>query len=320
VFPLDPARVEASVVRTSSLDHIPFSRVVGVQAKDGSRLISLADLLHLLTTRGKAVRMIPIPVTTREARYIQSLIDPTEKEDTALMNGKRDIANASIDIQGETQAAIQGNRQAGNQRSSAKTEGSKKEKQEKKVQKILDSQYQVIFKSSEPQVSDKMKVVAPQLKPRGHNSIFDKNKIQKLKQLAKVKQAPPLQYGFTPITKKKQKEKPQRINSSKSHFTFSEELDSLQAPRLARVPQSIPRSSKHLTHLPQPQFSQLPSHLSPSSNLLPPPLPPAKQDRKSNLDFLGIFDTRQFFYIPNRRVDQGEPGLLARVVSLLTGQ
>lgn len=80
---------------------------------------------------------------------------------------------------------------------------------------------------------------------------------------------------------------------------FIEELDTLQAPGGVRQPRASPRSSPNL-----------PSHLSPLSpakkfnpQFFPSsPLPTAvwshQQDLKSNKQFLGVFDTRPYFYIP----------------------
>merc|ERR1712183_289517 len=74
-------------------------------------------------------------------------------------------------------------------------------------------------------------------------------------------------------------------------------LDTLQAPGGVRQPRASPRSSPNL-----------PSHLSPlssspSKTFYPSsPLPTTvwshQQDLKSNKQFLGVFDTRPYFYIP----------------------
>ena len=88
-------------------------------------------------------------------------------------------------------------------------------------------------------------------------------------------------------------------SSSSLLSDFIEELDTLQAPGGVRQPRASPRSSP----------SNLPSHLSPLSSSSPSkkfspssPLPTTvwshQQDLKSNKQFLGVFDTRPYFYIP----------------------
>lgn len=72
--------------KTARLESIPFSRVVGVQARTGkdmfSKLIGLEDLLDLLTEKKEAVRLIPIPVSSREARFIEGLVEDNAREKT----------------------------------------------------------------------------------------------------------------------------------------------------------------------------------------------------------------------------------------------
>merc|ERR1712183_1090093 len=113
-------------------------------------------------------------------------------------------------------------------------------------------------------------------------------------------------------------------------------LDTLQAPGGVRQPRASPRSSPNL-----------PSHLSPlssspSKTFYPSsPLPTTvwshQQDLKSNKQFLGVFDTRPYFYIPppnlrgsseqklpqNRRSDkppprQREQNIFAKIVNFWT--
>ena len=163
--------------------------------------------------------------------------------------------------------------------------------------------YQIVYKSSSDKKSthgeegDKSHPAAVVPSPRGHKSFFDEEKIRKFKLLAQEKAPPPkLQFGFQPIKKKKKKGKASTFFGKSDYDGF---LDSLQAPRVLRQqrPKSpaAPRKSKGVS----------------------------KQDRKSNLDFLGIFDTRQYFYIPNRRSDEAKTknfGVLAKIVRLFVGQ
>ena len=105
--------------------------------------------------------------------------------------------------------------------------------------------------------------------------------------------------------KKKKKERGQPstfFGKSPPSSEYDSFLDSLQAPRvLGEPPPPRPRS--------------------PATPRKSKPVP--KQDRKSNLDFLGIFDTRQYFYIPNRRSDEAKTqknsGVLAKIVNLFMG-
>ena len=48
--------------------------------------------------------------------------------------------------------------------------------------------------------------------------------------------------------------------------------------------------------------------------------PPKSLEKKSILDFLGIFDTRKFFYIPTERKDEGpEEGILDIISNFISG-
>ena len=165
---------------------------------------------------------------------------------------------------------------------------------------------------------DKSPPVAVPISPRGHQSFFDKEKIAKFKLLAKkekdkeVKQEkkkkkdkfkqnnfPELQYGFQPIQKKggsTSRGRQKKIFGKSTTADYDTFLDSLQAPKIQT---SLSRSTA------APRKS--------------------KREKKSNLDFLGIFDTRQYFYIPNRRSDgaktkgKEDTGVLAKLFSLLIG-
>ena len=214
-----------------------------------------------------------------------------------------------------------------------------------KGQKLRSSQekvteapkYQIVYKSTHDSKSaqeqkikqgdkpadtllDKSPPVAVPISPRGHQSFFDKEKIAKFKLLAKkekekekereVKQKekkdkfkqnnfPELQYGFQPIKKKggsTSRGKQKKIFGKSTTADYDTFLDSLQAPNIQT---SLTRSTA------APRKS--------------------KRERKSNLDFLGIFDTRQYFYIPNRRSDEVKnkgkenTGVLAKLFSLLIG-
>ena len=218
-----------------------------------------------------------------------------------------------------------------------KTQGGKEKGQKLKItkEKVTEApKYQIVYKSTHDsksgQAGDKVNQgdkpadtlldnspsVAVPISPRGHQSFFDKEKIAKFKLLAKkekekeVKQQkkknkfklnnlPELQYGFQPIQKKGgsiSRGKQKKIFGKSTTANYDTFLDSLQAPKIQT---SLTRSTA------APRKS--------------------KRERKSNLDFLGIFDTRQYFYIPNRRSDEAKTkgkentGVLAKLFSLLIG-
>ena len=218
-----------------------------------------------------------------------------------------------------------------------KTKGGKEKGQKLKIskEKVTEApKYQIVYKSTHDSKSgqegdkvnqgdkpadtllDKSPSVAVPISPRGHQSFFDKEKIAKFKLLAKkekekeVKQKkkkdlfkqnnfPKLQYGFHPIQKKggrTSRGRQKKIFGKSTTADYDTFLDSLQAPKIQT---SLTRSTA------APRKS--------------------KRERKSNLDFLGIFDTRQYFYIPNRRSDEAKTkgkentGVLAKLFSLLIG-
>jgi len=129
-----------------------------------------------------------------------------------------------------------------------------------------------------------------------------------------------LEFGFNPIKKQQSKKTKKDIYFRKADpVYFDEYLDTLQAPGYIKtvseasvrqhhnsIQNSIKRSPKHfLPHIP-----------SFSNNFVVD----QKQDRKSNLDFLGIFDTRKYFFIPpNRRssdtFDGQDDGIFSNLVN-----
>ena len=135
-----------------------------------------------------------------------------------------------------------------------------------------------------------------------------------------------MEFGFNPIKETvsgiKHRGKKKAVYFSKNDVYFDEYLDTLQAPGhesaspVSVVPEqpgpgynSIQNSARSPKHFPHP---------SPSSRSAPDA---EKHDRKSNLDFLGIFDTRKYFFIPpNRRSDtsdgQRRDGILSKLVNL----
>ena len=124
-----------------------------------------------------------------------------------------------------------------------------------------------------------------------------------------------LEFGFSPIQSKGKKTKEKR-RKVKQKVYFDEFLDTLQAPGQA----PLKASGKTLSNFPVPAKNSLRSpkhfsHLSPANSLKKQNL-----ERKSNLDFLGIFDTRKYFFIPpNRRSDTSEvprPGILDNLVNI----
>ena len=123
-----------------------------------------------------------------------------------------------------------------------------------------------------------------------------------------------LEFGFSPIQSKGKKTKDKR-RKVKNKVYFDEFLDTLQAPLKA----PLKASGKTLSNFSVPAKNSVRSpkhfsHHSPANSLKKQNL-----DRKSNLDFLGIFDTRKYFFIPpNRRSDTSEvprPGILDNLVN-----
>ena len=117
-----------------------------------------------------------------------------------------------------------------------------------------------------------------------------------------------LEFGFSPIQSKAKKTQDKR-RKVKHEVYFDEFLDTLQAPgnTLSNFLSAAKNSKRSPKHFPPPsQHSQ--TRAFKKQNL----------DRKSNLDFLGIFDTRKYFFIPpNRRSDDSEtqsPGILSNLV------
>ena len=119
-----------------------------------------------------------------------------------------------------------------------------------------------------------------------------------------------LEFGFSPIKSKVGKTK-ERRRKEKAEIYFDEFLDTLQAP--------VKASGKTLSNFSGPAKNSLrsPKHFSRHSKA--DSLKKQNLDRKSNLDFLGIFDTRKYFFIPpNRRSDDtgsSSPGILSNIVN-----
>ena len=157
-------------------------------------------------------------------------------------------------------------------------------------------EYQVLYKAKQPvtqqSADNEVSQVPPAIvvKPRGYSNFLNEEKIHKFQRFAQQKkifhETPPLQFGFTPIKKSKREKKHfedksfgSNTNDKPAPYLY-EDLDTLQAPG-RQLSQPSPTSSISRNH--------------------------RKQDRKSNLDFLGIFDTRPYFYIPTHtRSDQSK--------------
>ena len=124
-----------------------------------------------------------------------------------------------------------------------------------------------------------------------------------------------LEFGFSPIKSKQKKKIKDKRRKVKHEVYFDEFLDTLQAPLQA----PLQASGKSLSNFSVPAKNSLrsPKHFSHHSQANS--LKKQNLDRKSNLDFLGIFDTRKYFFIPpNRRSDTSEvprPGILDNLVN-----
>ena len=95
-----------------------------------------------------------------------------------------------------------------------------------------------------------------------------------------------LQFGFSPLPQSKSVSVKPPDNQD-SEIYFNANIDTLQAPGDKKYyKRADKRSPKYFPNLPRIVTNSV-----------------KKQDRKSNLDFLGIFDTRKYFFIPpNRRI------------------
>jgi len=124
-----------------------------------------------------------------------------------------------------------------------------------------------------------------------------------------------LEFGFNPIkSPTKTPSKKKDIYFSKNDVYFDEYLDTLQAPtNVKSQPASQFNSIQNSKRSPKYFSSQIIS--SPTSFA-----PDEKLDRKSNLNFLGVFDTRKYFFIPpNRRSDAGDGqdyGIFTKLVKI----
>ena len=164
--------------------------------------------------------------------------------------------------------------------------------QMKEEKKKNVKEYQIVYKIKEdgtPNEPNELNIVDEDsppllLKPRGSVTGFSERK----KSLFKEKEKRKLEFGFTAVTKK----------NSKSETYFDPSLDTLTAPINVKFNSRTPKVF-------------LPFRRSVTSQI-------RKQDRKSNFDFLGISDTRKYFYIPpSRRSWESEPSrVVARLVSL----
>lgn len=296
-------------LRTRPLDKIPFSRVVAAQKKINGQFspyISFPDLLSNLTKSQRSVRMIPIAISSTEAKYIRNIIKKNKKPKTKKLDHlrlPRKIVKSPLSKE-------------------------RKEKSEK--------EYQIIYKDLKPlnkpesttehggrttgnQTNNNATWVIT-VKPRGPpRGFFNRDKFKQIltSNLRTDKDRNKdtttevsLEFGFNPIKSKKKKIKDKR-RKVKNEVYFDEFLDTLQAPLQA--------SGKSLSNFSVPAKNSLrsPKHFSPHNKANS--VKKQNLDRKSNLDFLGIFDTRKYFFIPpNRRSDTSEvsrPGILDNLVN-----
>ena len=81
---------------------------------------------------------------------------------------------------------------------------------------------------------------------------------------------------------------------------FDANIDTLQAPSDKKYQKKNEKRSQKYTTLPQSIR-----------------IPVKRQDTKSNLDFLGIFDTRKYFFIPQNRRSQTKDNMLSSLFGFL---
>ena len=195
-----------------------------------------------------------------------------------------------------------------------KITSAKKESKPKDLDKTIDK-YQIIYKSEDMVVHGRsqttnslsgtsdvniVKVKDPVFKvtPRGYKTGFlNRHNFQKFSKdsLNSVKNkdvipSTKLQFGFTPLTKS---------SKQSDEIYFDPNIDTLQAPSEKKhYNKNDKRSQNYITSVPR------------SVNN-----PVRKQDRKSNLNLFGIFDTRKYFFIPQNRRSE-KKGIFSSLVNL----
>jgi len=274
-----------------SLDKIPFSRVVGVQSKTGnsvSPFFSFSSLVSLLTKSSTPVRMIPVAVTSKEAELIRKevLKGQTLANKKVTKHGRHPRLIKQIKRTGSDQNGgrwVQENRYA-HRDSIEKKEVAEKVKEKvtmSEKEPISNSDYQLIYKSGNS-IDNSIRKQTKYLKnakqeekyvkvePRGSSTGFSRR--EKLPSLPAVTA---LATDIVPTT-----------YFPPNNIHFDAKLDTLQAP-------SKETSHVHNNINVKRNISRLRTKAV------------RRKDRKSNLDLLGIFDTRKYFFIPqNRRIEE----------------
>ena len=281
-----------------SLDKIPFSRVVGVQSKTGnsySPFISFSSLVSLLTKSSTPVRMIPVAVTSKEAELIRSEV--LKGETLAEKKEEKEVVKHGRHPRLIKQIYRPDSDQYGGRRVQENIYTDKDIIEEKQVDETVkqkvnvsdnkhttNQDYQLIYKSAntadnsiQKQVKTSKNVKQEEtnvkVEPRGSSTGFSRRK--------KFPSLPPV----TAVTSEAADIMHVTYIPSNSIY-FDPKLDTLQAPseKTGQVHHNI-NVKRNIKRLRTKSVR--------------------KQDRKSNLDFLGIFDTRKYFFIPqNRRSEE----------------
>jgi len=281
-YKLDVPIMESSVVinralkqKKNSLEKIPFSRVVGVQKKEQnsfSPFFNFSDLVQNLTRTSKSVRMIPIGVTPDEANFIRGKINERKgiklKEQYRRTEEENHARHPRLIEQIYDANTIQDG-------VALVEENDQEKEREKSPEKDLSEEYQIVYKvDSTATKPNNQPSTLITLKPRGSITGFSS---RKKKIFSKDDIPDKLEFGFTPV--------PSKQDENEVYFDAS--LDTLTAPIYLRTNRRSPE------------------YFSPLRRSVTNPV--RKANRKSHLDFLGIFDTRKYFYIPpNRRNDRSE--------------
>lgn len=185
--------------------------------------------------------------------------------------------------------------------------------------------YQIVYQSEllneveEIKLNQTIRPPVLVVKPRGpQNGFFNRDQFKKFPMFSSGFGATPkLEFGFSPIKPNKideVTEKPYQAHKQQVipyEDKLFDELDSFQAPKERRYANSGRSFSFQSTTPPPSRFWN--------------PTPAKNRGRKSNLDFLGIFDTRKYFYIPhNRRSDEKilptrrKPNILSTILHYLS--
>ena len=259
---------------------IPISRIVGVQSKTNnsiSPIFPFSYLLSKLSTKN-TVRIVPIGVSSAQARDIQGIMKINNKH----FRHPRFI-----------QRTQGGNNNHDNAELELDAENIKTHK-ELSEGMLHNFQYEINFNEDKTEEggNEIVKTEVVKLKPRGSATGFSKHKQYTIAtnsmknknplNIGKLS-SPSIEYGFKPL----EPEIEQRERYTTAH------TNSRHLPVHNKNKDYITGQSKYLPRIDK------------------------TVQRKSNQDFLGIFDTRKFFFIPpSRSIENERNKVLPNLINL----